>query len=77
MKAIAKTYGKSTAQVLIRYCLQKGWVPLPKSDNAGRIAENSELYDFELSSEEMKKLDDKDEGPKGSIVTTADNARTE
>lgn len=55
---IAKKYeGKSPAQVLIRYCLQKGWVPLPKSVHKDRIIENTKLYDFELSAEDMTTLD--------------------
>lgn len=55
---IAKKYeGKSPAQVLIRYCLQKGWVPLPKSVHKDRIVENTKLYDFELSAEDMDTLD--------------------
>ncbi|KAJ4408876.1 hypothetical protein N0V82_009606 [Gnomoniopsis sp. IMI 355080] len=55
---IAKKYdGKSPAQILIRYCLQKGWVPLPKSVHKDRITENTKLYDFELSAEDMATLD--------------------
>lgn len=58
MGEIAKKYeGKSPAQVLIRYCLQKGWVPLPKSVHKDRIVENTKLYDFELSAEDMATLD--------------------
>lgn len=76
LKSIAESHGKSTAQVLLRYCLQKNWVPLPKSDNASRIAQNADLYDFELSDEDMKKLDGKDEGEKGALVMVVDNEKT-
>lgn len=76
LKAIAQNHGKSTAQVLLRYCLQKEWVPLPKSDNAGRIEQNADLFDFELSKEEVDKLDGKNEGEKGALVMTADNEKT-
>lgn len=54
---LAKKYEKSPAQVLIRYSLQKGWVPLPKSVHADRIVENTQIYDFELSKKDMSILD--------------------
>ncbi|KAG6354496.1 hypothetical protein INS49_004513 [Diaporthe citri] len=54
---IAKKYKKSPAQVLIRYALQKGWVPLPKSVHKERIIENTQLYDFDISSEDIATLD--------------------
>lgn len=60
--AVAEKYsGKTPAQILIRYCLQKGWVPLPKSDKAGRIRENASAFDFEISDEDMERLDALDE----------------
>lgn len=60
-------------QVLIRYCLQKGWVPLPKSDTPSRIEENADVYGFSLSGEEMKKLDGLDEGARGALVQAVKN----
>ncbi|KAF2644542.1 Aldo/keto reductase [Massarina eburnea CBS 473.64] len=54
---LAKKYGKTTSQVLLRWSLQMGFVPLPKSVTKSRIEENAQLYDFELTEEEMKKLD--------------------
>ncbi|ORY08067.1 NADP-dependent oxidoreductase domain-containing protein [Clohesyomyces aquaticus] len=54
---LAKKYGKTTAQILLRWSLQMGFVPLPKSVTKSRIEENAQLYDFELTEEEMKKLD--------------------
>ena len=56
--SISKNLNKTSAQVLIRYCLQKGWVPLPKSVTPSRIVENADVYGFELSAEDMKALDD-------------------
>lgn len=75
LKQIAEAHKKSTAQVLLRYCLQKGWVPLPKSDNEGRIAQNADLYDFELTKEDIERLDAKDEGEKGALVMVVDNEK--
>ena len=70
---IAKQCGKSTTQILIRYALQKGWSPLPKSDTAERIQANADVYDFEISSQHMKTLDDLDEGEAGAIVQAVRN----
>ncbi len=57
MIAFAKKYGKSVAQIAIRYVLQKGALPLPKSVTKERIVENLNVDDFEISSEDMKALD--------------------
>ncbi|RFU79376.1 hypothetical protein TARUN_2831 [Trichoderma arundinaceum] len=54
--AVAKKYGKTEAQVLLRWSLQKGLVPLIKSVTPSRIAENAALYDFELTEDEVKEL---------------------
>lgn len=54
---IGKAHGKSTAQVLIRWSLQKGYVPLPKSDNEVRIKQNADVFDFAMTKEEMDAID--------------------
>ena len=59
---LSRRYGKSPAQMLVRYCLQKDWVPLPKSSKTERIAENADVYDFEISKDDMKTLDKLDKG---------------
>jgi len=74
LNAIADKHKKSTGQVLIRYSLQKGWVPLPKSDTPSRIRENADLYGFELDAGDMKQLDGLDQGAEGAIVQAVDNA---
>jgi len=63
LKPIVKRSGKTAAQILLRWSLQKGFVPLPKTVTKERIVENSELYDFELSPDEMKTLDTGDYSP--------------
>jgi len=64
---LAKKYNKDPAQVLLRWSLQKGFVPLPKSARPDRIRSNADLYDFELSEEDMAKLDALDKGKNGAI----------
>lgn len=54
---LGKKYNKSWAQVMLRWGLQKQFVILPKSTTPSRIKENGNIFDFELSSEEMTKLD--------------------
>lgn len=71
---LAKKYNKETAQILIRWSLQKGWVTLPKSDTPERIKSNAEVFDFEISDEDMQTLNDLDEGEAGSIVQAVNNS---
>jgi diketogulonate reductase-like aldo/keto reductase len=54
---IAGAHGKSPAQVLLRWDLQHEVVTIPKSVHKERIIENSQIFDFKLSSEEMARLD--------------------
>ncbi|WWD19986.1 hypothetical protein CI109_104459 [Kwoniella shandongensis] len=63
LQKIAKDTGKSWAQVLIRWSLQRGFIPLPKSDTKERIIANKDVFDFELTKEQMDALNglDKDE----------------
>ncbi|KAL6707026.1 hypothetical protein ACN47E_004976 [Coniothyrium glycines] len=60
---LAKKYNKTTPQILIRWSLQMGFVPLPKSVNKSRIEENSQVYDFTISEEDMEKLNIKARHP--------------
>ncbi|PNS13927.1 hypothetical protein CAC42_1418 [Sphaceloma murrayae] len=57
LQVLCKKFGKTGAQVLLRWGLQKNFVILPKSITYSRIEENRDLYDFELSPEDMQSLD--------------------
>lgn len=56
MKAFAEKYGKSIAQICIRWSLQMGYLPLPKSVTPARIQENIEVFDFELEADDVKAI---------------------
>lgn len=55
--AIGAAHNKSVAQVIIRWHLQSGTIVIPKSVHDTRIAENFDVYDFELTADEMKVMD--------------------
>ena len=57
IKEMGKKYGKSTAQVVLRWDLQKGVVTIPKSVKKERIIANADIFDFELSKADMAYLD--------------------
>ena len=61
---IAEAHGKSSAQVILRWNLQKGVVVIPGSSNPDHIKENTELFDFELTDEEMEKINALDRNEK-------------
>jgi diketogulonate reductase-like aldo/keto reductase len=63
LKKIAEKHGKSTAQVILRWDLQRGIITIPKSTHQVRIKENANLYDFELNADDMKTINDMDQNP--------------
>ncbi|WWD17743.1 hypothetical protein CI109_102184 [Kwoniella shandongensis] len=64
---IAKKHDRGVAHVLLRWNLQKGFVPIPKASSPSRIDANKALYDFQLDDEDMKELDALDQGAAGRI----------
>lgn len=60
LKNLAEKNGRTIAQICLRWSLQHGFLPLPKSIHEDRIEENSHLFDFELSDADMKSIDDLD-----------------
>ena len=62
VQKVAEKYNKTPAQVTLRWDLQHGVVTIPKSKTPQRIAENADIFDFELSAEDMQTLDALDQG---------------
>ena len=62
--SIAQAHGKSPAQIILRWNLQKGVVVIPGSSNPAHIQENTELYDFTLTDGEMNRMNALDRGEK-------------
>ena len=62
---IARQYGKSPAQVMLRWHVQEGRSAIPKSVKAARIAENFDVFDFELTGEQIEAIDALETGVRG------------
>lgn len=72
LASIGEKYGKSAAQVVIRWHIQNDLIVIPKSTHPERIAENINVLDFKLTPEEMQLIDDMDTGKRvGSDPTKA------
>ena len=57
LAAVAQKHGKTEAQVLVRFCLEHGVLPLPKSATPSRIIENADVFSFSLDAEDLAALD--------------------
>ena len=57
IEEIAKKYGKTNAQVILRWAVENGMTPIPKSSKPHRIAENCDIFDFRLTPEEVARID--------------------
>ncbi len=56
MQAFARKYNKTIAQICVRWSLQRGYLPLPKSVTEARIRENADVFDFSLSDEDVQAI---------------------
>ena len=61
IKKLSEKYGKTQAQLMLRWELQHNVIVIPKSSNPGRIKENADIFDFNISDEDMKVLNSLDE----------------
>jgi diketogulonate reductase-like aldo/keto reductase len=67
ISAIADAHGKTSAQVILRWHLQEGRSAIPKSVRPDRLAENFDVFDFELSAEDLRSIATIDTGRRGAI----------
>ena len=70
---IAERLGKTTAQVTLRWHVQRGDIIFPKSSTPSRMKENFEIFDFELSSDEMAQMTALDKGEEGRTGPNPDD----
>jgi diketogulonate reductase-like aldo/keto reductase len=71
IKEIAGRHEVSPAQVILRWNLQHGWVPIPKSENPARMRQNIDLQGFALSKAEMTRIDELDRGQRFNVEPDA------
>ena len=62
---LSERHRKTPAQIILRWHIQRGFSAIPKSVRAARIAENFDVFDFELSAEELAAIDALDTGTRG------------
>ena len=70
---LAEKYKKTIAQIILRWHFQRGIIPIPKSSNEERIKENLNIFDFELSINDMKSIDLLNEGNDVSVSGVPEN----
>lgn len=63
---LARKYGKTPAQILLRWNVQQGIIPIPKSKNQARLAENIAVFDFAPEGEDMAALSGMDQNRRTS-----------
>lgn len=71
--ALAEKYKKTIAEVILRWHIQRGVIPIPKSSNEERIKENIDVFDFEISKEDMDIIDSLNEGNNVSVSGVPEN----
>ena len=70
---LSEKYKKTIAQIILRWHVQRGIIPIPKSSNEERIKENLSIFDFELSNDDMKTIDLLNEGDNVSVSGVPEN----
>ena len=73
LTAIGEKYGKTPAQVMLRWHIQRGIVVIPKSTHIERMEENFNIFDFELTAEDMEAIATLDKGQSSFFSHTKPN----
>ncbi|XP_063602038.1 1,5-anhydro-D-fructose reductase-like isoform X1 [Penaeus indicus] len=71
--SMAARLGKTPAQILLRHLIQLNIVVIPKSSNPDRLKQNFEVFDFKLSDDDMRELDNLDQGIDGKLFIFSDS----
>lgn len=71
--SLAEKYKKTIAQIILRWHVQRGVIPIPKSSNEERIKENLDIFDFQLSKEDMEAISSLNEGDDASVSGVPEN----
>jgi 2,5-diketo-D-gluconate reductase A len=66
LQRIAQAHARTVAQVILRWQVQQGLVPVPKSSDPGRLAQNIDVFDFNLSADDMNQIASLDRGGEGA-----------
>jgi diketogulonate reductase-like aldo/keto reductase len=70
LKSLSQKYNKSIPQIILRWDIQQGVIPIPKSGNPVRLQQNINIFDFELTDDDMKRIDSLNENYKGLVEST-------
>ena len=68
IKEIASRYAKSPAQLLLRWNIQQGIIPIPKTKHSSRLIENISVFDFQIEPEDMAKLNAMNENIRTMLI---------
>jgi diketogulonate reductase-like aldo/keto reductase len=70
LKSLSLNYNKSIPQIILRWDIQQGVIPIPKSGNPVRLQQNIDIFDFELTDDDMKGIDSLNKNYKGLVEST-------
>ena len=73
MECIYQKKSKTIAQIILRWHIQRGVIPIPKSSNEGRVKENLSVFDFEISSDDINIINSLNEGDNISVSGVPEN----
>lgn len=73
MIELVQKYNKSKVKIVLRWYMQRSVIPIQKSSNKHRIKDNIDVFDFEICSDDMKKINELDKGDNTSVTTSTLN----
>lgn len=73
MIELVQKHNKSKLKIVLRWYMQRSVIPIQKSSNKQRIKDNIDVFDFEICSDDMKKINELDKGDNTSVTTSTLN----